>query len=189
MPRTSRRALLRASAAGVLGVLTGCTAGRGDDPPETVPSVTDSPTPPGVATPPPGECDPATPPEPDTGKGLPAAQPYPDRPAELGLEPVHTFLRAYEAAYVHNRTLAEVADDGDCLERLAVDVTGVSVRASGEGYLGTVDTFGSFSGTSCPDVSGTDTPTPLPHSDFPGSARYYVTERFLVRAGVALECW
>lgn len=175
MAPPSRRAVLAATTAALLPA-AGC-------------SVTSTPTPADARTPPPGECDATAPPHPDTGAGLPDPKPYPDPPGDLTARSVTDFLRAYETAYTYNGTLAEVAADGDCLERLAVNITGVSVERSGWGFTATVGYFRAYTGTNCPGVTGTDTPTPLAHSDLSGEASYRVADRFLVREGVVRACW
>jgi hypothetical protein len=144
----------------------------------------------GVSTPEPGECSAASPPDPSTVDGLPAPRDYPDRPSTVDEATVRSFVEAYETAYRYNSRLAAVAADGDCLGNLEVRATDVTADAVGEGVEATVTTRGSFTGTNCPEVTGSDTPTPLPHVDFGAeTARYYVTDRFAVRERTVVECW
>lgn len=141
-------------------------------------------------TPAPGTCEAVSLPKPSTGEGLPDPRPYPGKPAPFTESAVRTYLESFEAAYRHNRVLADVAEDGDCLDYLDVYATESQVSAVGVGFRGTVTTRGSYTGASCPGVTGSDTPTPLPHADFGGkSATYYLTDRFLQREGVVVQCF
>ena len=106
------------------------------------------------------------------------------------MAPVRTFVEEYEAAYRYNRELARVASTGNCLEYLDASSTESTVVSVENGVAGEVVTRASFTGRTCPRTTGTDTRTPLPHADLAAeSARYYVTDRFLLRNGVVLECW
>lgn len=189
----TRRAFLTSGSSALLAALPGCAAGKlmpGSD--RSTP--TDSPpagatdTPPAVTTPPLSTCE-ASRPHPSTGEELPDPRTYPTRPSNPTPEAVREFLRAFESTYVYNETLAAVASEGDCLENLGVDVAEVTVERAGTGFVARVETFGFFTGKNCPGVSGTDTPTPLPHADLEGAAEYYFAERFLLRDGDVVACW
>lgn len=193
----TRRALLTSGSSALLAALAGCAAGEpppGTTPSDDSPMPTDGPTtgatdtPPDVTTPASGTCQ-ADRPHPSTGEGLPDPQTYPTRPSSPTREAVRELLRTFEAAYVYNETLAIVASEGDCLENLGVDVAEVTVERAGTGFVARVETFGSFTGENCPGVTGTDTPTPLPHADFTETAEYYFAEWFLLRNGDVVACW
>lgn len=99
---------------------------------------------------------------------------------------MRAFLEGYETAYRRNRELAEFADAGQCLGYIDAYVTDTAVEPTGNGFIGEITTKGSHSGETCPGETG----TPVPHADYaPESARYYVTARFLLRNGTAVECW
>lgn len=145
-----------------------------------------------VETPAAGDCDASSRPNPSTGDGLPDPREYPDPPDRIEPEPVESFLVAYEGAYLYNRRLADLAADDACVEYLDTSVEGSTVRRTDDGIVGEVVTRGSFTGTTCPRGSGTDTDTgtPLPHGDyFTQTATYLVTDRFLVRDATVVECW
>lgn len=154
------------------------------------PTPTESLTPPDVETPAPGECEAAAPPDPSPGEGLPDPQPYPDRPDAIDAETVGSFVEAYEGAYRYNQVLADLTADGACVKNLDAPVTDRTVASTADGVVGEVTTRGSYTGTTCSDETGTDTSTPLPHADLAfRTARYYVTDRFVMREGVVVECW
>lgn len=153
-----------------------------------IPPTTDSS--PNISTPAPGECEAETVPQPSPSDGLPDSKSYPEKPTEIDPVPVEIFLAKYETAYRFNRRLAEIASAGNCLSYLDMSVTESTVTRVSNGVTGEIVTRGSFTGTTCPETTGTDTPTPLPHADLaPEAARYYVTERFLLRNGITVECW
>lgn len=185
------RTPIRSSTERTVGSSTSETAGSSKS--ETTGSSTPSRTTgtvPDVSTPPPGECTATSPPLPSTGEGLPDPRPYPERPGEIAPAPVTTFVESYEGAYRFNEILADVAASGHCLNELEATVTGSTVTATANGVVGEVTTRSSYTGGTCPGTAGTDTATPLPHADFfSRTAQYYVTERFLLRDGVVLECW
>lgn len=215
-----RRTCLRlVGAAGAMG-LTGCLSEEGESadtaPPEASPTPEDpstadpasgsptastpngketgtgvrtaTPLPRPASTPAPGECDATAPPKPSTGEGLPDPREYPGRPTEITTAAVGPFLEAYESAHRFNRILADLG--ADCVEYVDVSSYGSTATAAEGGVTATVETRGSYTGTTCTTVTGTDTPTPLPHADLAiESARYYVTDRFLLREGVVVECW
>jgi len=170
-----------------------------DRPDTTTPTTTETPseTPasptnsgPDVSTPLPGECDSVEPPSPSTGEGLPDPMQYPDQPDATERDHVESFIEAYEVAYRFNQRLAALAAAGDCVSYLDMSASELTVSAVENGFTGSVTTRGSFTGTSCPDVSGTDTPTPLPHADLTfKTVEYYVTDRFVIRNGTVVECW
>lgn len=198
-------AAVTAAAAGCLGDDTGTPADGGSTAspsrtatrPETASessaatyTATTTPPPIEVETPAPGECEAPPRPDPSTGEGLPNPRDYPDPPDRIEPDPVRSFLEAYEAAYRYNERLADLAEDGACVEYLETSVEGSTVWRTERGIVGEVATTGSFTGTTCPDATGTDTATPLPHGDyFTQTARYLVTDRFLVREGGVVECW
>lgn len=187
-------------AAGCLGDGTGMPADSGSTAPRSETRTGSAPAthtatstpalaPPDAETPAPGECDAPSPPQPSTGDGLPDARSYPERPARIEVAPVKTFVEEFEAAYLYNRRLAEVAAEDNCLEYLDTFVTESTVRRVEGGVVAEVVTRGSYTGMPCPGTTGTDTATPLPHADFfSQSARYYVTDRFTVRNGAVVEC-
>jgi hypothetical protein len=149
-----------------------------------------TPVPQPESTPAPGECAATDPPMPATGDGLPGPRSYPEKPDDITESAVRSFLEAYESAHRFNRELAELAADGTCVEYLDAPSYGSTVTAVEDGVTGTVETRASYTGTPCSTVTGTDSPTPLPHADLViESARYYVTDRFLIREGIVLECW
>lgn len=197
----SRRRVLAICAGTAGSVLAGCLSNSSDSTPaeRSSPSQTASPaagssTPtvpaPDVTTPAPGECEAASRPHPETADGLPDPKPYPDKPAAIEKAPVRAFLEAYETAYRYNRRLAEITSTGNCLRYLDMSVDESTVTSVENGVTGEVVTRGSFTGGTCPGTTATETPTPLPHADLAfESAQYYVTERFLLRNGVTVECW
>jgi hypothetical protein len=153
---------------------------------------TPNPTPPpiDVETPAPGECEAPPRPKPETGEGLPEPRDYPDPPEGIELETVKSYLEAYENAYRYNYRLADLAEDGACVEYFETEVTGSTVWQTDRGIVAEVLTTGSYTGTACSDPTGTDSPTPLPHADFFTQPAYYlVTEEFLVVDGTVVECW
>ena len=209
-----RRELLSALGAAGLVAGVGCladddpaTADRTDDgddptpsaarsptptrtPPGSSPTPTESLTPPDVTTPAPGECEATAPPDPSPGAGLPDPRSYPDPPGTVDAETVGPFVEEYERAHRYNRLLGELAADGACVKYLDVSVTDRTVASADDGVVGEVTTRGSYTGTTCSDETGTDTATPLPHADLAfRTARYCVTDRFVVREGVVVECW
>lgn len=103
---------------------------------------------------------------------------------------VKSFLEAYQSAYARNELLAELAAEDRCLDYLDVAVDGFPrVRRTDDGFDVTVAWFRGYRTTTCETPTGTDTPTPAPNADYWGETRYLVTDRFLVQAGTALECW
>lgn len=167
-----RRTCLSLLASGGIGAAAGCLSRTASNP--------------DIETPPPGECDAAPPPHPSTSEGVPDPSSYPDQPARLEAAPVRTFLEGYETAYRRNSELAEFADAGQCLGYIDAYVTDTAVESTENGFTGEITTKGSHSGEPCPGKTG----TPVPHADYaPESARYYVTARFLLRNGTAVECW
>lgn len=190
MVSRSRRILLQTAGAALAG-LAGCLDATGLD--TATESPTDSPRPtsppPNVRTPPSGECSAHDLPKPETHEGLPAPKAYPDGPPSMDSETVRSFLKSYEKAAAFNGVLAHLAEEGDCVETLYVHASEVTLRRAGPGYEATVKWGGYYTGTNCPGVGGTDTPTPPPHADLWDESRYYVTERFLLREGTTVECW
>lgn len=178
---------------------TGTTTARQSETASTTESPTASNTPgpstapvsgPDVTTPVPGECEAEPVPQPSTEPGLPDPREYPETPREFDEPTVRAFLETYEATYRYNRRLAEIAADGNCLSHLEMYTTDSQVTTVEGGLIGEVTTRGSFTGATCPGTTGTDTPTPLPHADLAHeTARYYVTERFLVRDREIVACW
>lgn len=143
-----------------------------------------------VSTPPPGECDPTAPPNPSTRDDLPDPRSYPERPAAITPDAVKPFLEEYETVYRFNKILVDLGSSDDCVESVDVSLDGSSVSEVADGVRGEVETFASYQGTTCETVTGTDTPTPMPHGDlFWLTGTYYVTDRFLIRNGVVHECW
>lgn len=135
------------------------------------------------------DCDANAPPEPETGAGLPDPQSYPERPDQLRAATARQFAEAYEHAYRFNSVLVELAAANDCVDYLDVHVMESTVERTGRGYRVTVTTTGSYTGTNCPGVSGTDTPTPPPHVDFGATTTVYlVTDDRLRRDGVDVAC-
>lgn len=207
-----RRTCLAALGSGLIGVLAGCAAdapgGAADGSssstsPPTDPQSSSSPSSPSSSspssgpavtppesTPAPDECRAGPLPRPSTDEGLPEPRAYPNGPPDLTESAVGTFLDSFEAAYRYNRRLAEVAETGNCLRNLDVYVAESTVWRVEDGFTAEVVTRGSSTGATCPDTTGTDTPTPLPHADFaPEAARYYLTGRFLLRNDIAVTCW
>jgi hypothetical protein len=209
-----RRRYLTVVGVTVAGLAAGCLgeggtpAGGGSatprpDTPTRMDGATDSttdgttdPTPPpvDVETPAPGECDAPDRPDPETYDGLPSVREYPGPPGEFDRETVQSFLEAYENAYRYNARLADLVEDGACVEYFETEVVGSTVWETEAGVVGDVVTSGSYTGETCPreTVAGTstDTPTPHPHADFfEQSAIYLVTERLLVCEGSVVECW
>jgi len=157
---------------------------------QTTGTHTATPPPIDVETPAPGECEAASRPKPSTGEGLPDPREYPDPPDRIELDPVKSYLEAYEGAYRYNYRLADLAEDGACVEDFETYVEGSTVWQTERGIVGEVVTWGSYTGTTCSRTSGTDTGTPLPHADFFSQPAYYlVTDRFLVLDGTVVECW
>lgn len=145
---------------------------------------------PDVSTPAPGECDSVEPPSPSTGEGLPDPKQYPERPELIERDAVTSFIEAYEVAYRFNQRLAALAADGACVSYLDMSASELTVADIENGFTGSVTTRGSYTGTSCPAATGTDTPTPLPHVDLAfKTAEYSVTDRFVIRNGTVVECW
>lgn len=201
--RTLLSALGSAAAVGAAGCLSG---GDGPDAAGTAPPTdesTDTPsvtptstrprtdaTSPDVTTPAPGECEATAPPYPDSYEGLPDPKPYPAKPDAIEPDQVDQFLRDYENAYRFNTVLADLVAEGACITYLDAPVEESSVSTASDGVVGSVETRWSFTGDTCPDATGTDTQTPLPHADgMVKRARYYVTDRFLIREGVVVACW
>jgi len=149
-----------------------------------------TPPPIDVETPAPGECEAPPRPKPETGEGLPDPRDYPDPPDQFDPETIRSYLEAYEGAYRYNYRLADLAEDNACVEYFETEVTGSTVWQTDRGIVAEVLTTGSFTGTTCSDTTGTDTPTPLPHADyFTQPAYYLVTDRFLILDGTVVECW
>lgn len=183
-----RRTYLSAVASAGVGLLGGCQATDGGTPAGGTPSTpgTGSPSPVPLQTPAPGQCAATTPPAPFTGEGLPVLRSYPSKPDLADPSAVRTFLEEYEAAYLYNARLAELAADGHCVEYLDTFVTDSTLTDVDGGFAGAVTTRGSYTGATCPGESG----TPLPHRDFGyRTAHYRVTERFLQRGNLVLACW
>lgn len=147
-------------------------------------------TPPDVTTPVPGECEAEAPPSPDPPEGFPEPRDYPETPESMTVDDVRPFLQAYERAHRYNRVLADLIEDVDCLESIEVWGMGSTVAQTADGVTGTVSTQAAYTEEACRTVTGTDTPTPMPHGDlYVEDAQYYVTDRFLIREGTVLECW
>lgn len=143
-------------------------------------------------TPPQAECSATAPPEPETGEGLPDPRSYPERPPELTEAAVKEFVEQYESAFKYNSMLASFVADGECVKNLELYVVGseTTVEETDRGFEAEVTTRGSYTGTACQTVTGTDTPTPLPHADLPYmTARYRVTQWALNRDGTVYRCW
>ncbi|MEF8853177.1 MAG: hypothetical protein V5A28_12300, partial [Haloarculaceae archaeon] len=105
-------------------------------------------------------------------------------------ETLRAYLESYESAYRYHARLADLAEEGGCVEYLDTEVTESKVWETDDGVVAEVFTTGSYTGTTCPTTGATDTETPLPHADFfEQAAHFLVTERFLVREGVVVECW
>lgn len=176
-----------------MGGAAGCVSSQpwtADDETPAASPETVSPTPVAVDTPPPGECEAVSPPKPSTSAGLPDAKSYPEPPKAFDKPTVMAFLEAYERAHRYNSQLAALAADGDCVRYLDMHVTEATISTTENGFEAAVTTRGSYTGSACPGVTGTDTPTPAPHADLAGkTGRYLVTRRFLIRNGVVRECW
>lgn len=202
----NRRRYLSVVGAAVGTAVAGCLgsspeSSSGGTAPDESPTPTESPAGPGtthtstvppvgIETPAPGECSAPDPPDPSTGEGLPDPREYPDSPERFDPERVRPFVEAYEGAYRYNERLADLAGEGACVEDFETEVTGSTLRETDDGVVAEVVTTGSFTGETCPDATGTDTATPLPHADFfTQAAVFLVTDRFLVREDRVVECW
>jgi len=191
--RTCLRLLGAASALGLAGCLSEGSENADTEPPAALSTPANSGetttgTP--ASRPALGGCDATDPPSPSTGDGLPDPREYPEQPTEMTAETVQPFLEAYESAHRFNRELAALAADGDCVEYLDASTYESTVTAVGSEITGSVETRASYTGGTCTTVTGTETPTPLPHADLAiESARYRVSDRFLLRKGVVVECW
>lgn len=139
-----------------------------------------------------GECSATAPPAPDTDEGLPDPRSYPEVPPEFSEATVREFVEQYERAFKYNAMLASFVADGNCVKYLELYVVGneTTVGETDDWFEAEVTTRGSYTGTTCPTETGTDTPTPLPHADLPYmTSRYRVTMRALVRDGTVHQCW
>lgn len=188
--RTCLALLASASVAGAAGCLTGSVDRNRADSPTDRATRTNAHEPFDFTTPPPGGCEAVDPPTPEPSEGLPEPKSYPDRPDSLTEESVRSVFEAYEVAYRYNERLAWVAEGDHCLDDLSVFVQESQVEPRGDGFVGEVTAGGHMSGGHCPGTTGTDTPSPLPNAHFGSkTARYALTDRFLAREGVVVECW
>ena len=190
----NRRTVLSLLAGVGLGGTVGCLTNDSVAAPSSSPSPSATADVVDASTPAEGECDAAPVPKPDTTDtaGLPAPKVYPGKPGTFDADTVRSFLESYEAVYTFNSMLADVAASGQCLKYREIYAAGSELDARGEGFIAEITVRGSSTGAVCPEAkgTGTDSPTPPPHADFPPmTARYVVTERFLIRDGVVVACW
>lgn len=166
----TRRHVLRICSGSAIAALAGC---------QSVPdSGSETPTAACSATPPPEPTDAATAPE-----------PYPERPAELSKSAVESFLEAYEEAYRYNDALAASPNKVGRTNEITITVRSVSVTADGDSRFNATVTVRFESDFIDPATATTPTETPLPAGHGTFETAYVVTDRFLRREGVVVECW
>jgi hypothetical protein len=180
-----RRTLLRT--VGVVGAIgaAGCLSRDDTTPGRTETTTRDGTTAAGQAETATAACESTPPPSPSTGEGLPDPEPYPDLTSALNPESTREYAESFETAHRHNRVLANLAADGNCVRNLGASVTESDVTQTRSGYEVTVTTRASYTGEQCPS----ETATPLPHVDLGRkSVTYTVTRRSLVREETTVAC-
>lgn len=171
----SRRRLL-ATCAGTAGfIFPGCLSESSDGPGTNSPNQTDS-------------CSASDPPAPTDGAA--SSRTYPDRPDELTVESVRSFLESYESVYQYNAALRENPEKLGRTNDVTVYVRSVSVASEDNQFTAHVEGELQWEiiepGTTTPE---TPTETPLPMGHGPFEASYVVQNSELRRGAVTVECW